>query len=262
MASCVVSNYAWPFLLDSRDLIGIAKTNSGLSVVGRTRRGIRGGKGEISRFVAQISRFDERRGKRVNQGTLLVTEEYDQALKVKAFDETKAGVRGLVINGWKAHYLEGICDMGRDASGRKEILNQVRDAVETWAQALTNPLSINNIVSPTSIYPMTERQGRKSSCLLPLSTTNEQQSQHIFTNQSLISHYIKTVSYFETNNKLSTLGVNAISRLMCVLLDPHMVVVGMLILGCQRMLCSYLKKLSGSTLLFTVTILSNRGHMV
>ncbi|KAK9144931.1 hypothetical protein Sjap_004834 [Stephania japonica] len=28
--------------------------------------------------------------------------------------------------------LEDICDMGRDAGGRKEILNQVRDAVETW----------------------------------------------------------------------------------------------------------------------------------
>ncbi|KAK9168671.1 hypothetical protein Syun_000811 [Stephania yunnanensis] len=35
-------------------------TITGLSVVGRTRGGVGGGKGEISRFVAQISRFDER----------------------------------------------------------------------------------------------------------------------------------------------------------------------------------------------------------
>ncbi|KAK9103727.1 hypothetical protein Sjap_020981 [Stephania japonica] len=41
------------------------------------------------------------------------------------------------------------------------------------AQALANPFSINSIVSPTSVHPMTERQGRQSSCLLPLSTTNE-----------------------------------------------------------------------------------------
>ncbi|KAK9153154.1 hypothetical protein Sjap_000634 [Stephania japonica] len=86
--------------------------------------------------------------------------EYDRALEVKAFDDTKAGVRGLVedgvtklpqifvtppdrINENKRSGeckdfdvpiidLEGICDMGRDAGGRKEIINQLRDAAETW----------------------------------------------------------------------------------------------------------------------------------
>ncbi|KAK9109378.1 hypothetical protein Sjap_017438 [Stephania japonica] len=112
----------------------------------KLKRGRSGWIGQVGEDVKGIIVFGddvkklklpEKRGKRVNQGTLLVTEEYDRALKVKAFDETKAGVRGLVTNGWKAHYLEGICDMGRDASRKKEILNQVRDVVETWGFLLS-----------------------------------------------------------------------------------------------------------------------------
>ncbi|KAK9150692.1 hypothetical protein Syun_009001 [Stephania yunnanensis] len=91
-----------------------------------------------------------------------MTAEYDRAQEVKAFDDTKAGVRGLVEDGItklpqifvtppdrineKKRSGECkdfvvpiidlevmICDMGRDAGrGRKEIINQVKDAAETW----------------------------------------------------------------------------------------------------------------------------------
>ncbi|KAK9132269.1 hypothetical protein Scep_011797 [Stephania cephalantha] len=91
-----------------------------------------------------------------------MTVEYDRAQEVKAFDDTKAGVRGLVEDGitklpqifvtppdrinekkrsgeckdFDVPIIDLeviICDMGREAGReRKEIINQVKDAAETW----------------------------------------------------------------------------------------------------------------------------------
>ncbi|KAK9085342.1 hypothetical protein Sjap_025753 [Stephania japonica] len=66
------------------------------------------------------------------------------------------------------------------------------------AQALTNLLSINSIVSPTSVHLITERQGRQSSCLLPLSTTNEQQGQHRYNSKFQSKRY----QYYHITSKL------------------------------------------------------------
>ncbi|KAK9153150.1 hypothetical protein Sjap_000630 [Stephania japonica] len=91
-----------------------------------------------------------------------IESEYDRAKELKAFDDTKAGVRGLVESGIAkvprmfidpreriieccstssndqkdlmipVIDLEGICEMGEDASVRKEMINQVKHAAETW----------------------------------------------------------------------------------------------------------------------------------
>ncbi|KAK9132271.1 hypothetical protein Scep_011799 [Stephania cephalantha] len=91
-----------------------------------------------------------------------VESEYDRAKELKAFDDTKAGVRGLVEFGVAkvprmfidpneriieccstspnarkdlmipVIDIEGICETGEDAFARKEMINQVKHAAETW----------------------------------------------------------------------------------------------------------------------------------
>ncbi|KAB1219162.1 hypothetical protein CJ030_MR3G008360 [Morella rubra] len=56
--------------------------------------------------------------------------EYDRASELKAFDETKAGVKGLVDAGvTEIPHLEGV---DKDVMKRKEVVERVRDASETW----------------------------------------------------------------------------------------------------------------------------------